>query len=323
MAETIIGIDIGGTAVKIGFLNKQGDIIHKWEIDTNKEKQGLYIIDEIWNSVASKISEFQMTNILGIGVGAPGFVDKTTGIVYEAVNIGWKDFELGKELEKRSGLPVYVENDVNLVALAENWIGAGNNAKELIAITLGTGVGSGVIANGKILNGMNGTAGEIGHIIADPEGYPCNCGRIGCLDTIASATGIVNQAMDKIAETPESGLAALYQENGKIDAKDIFNFAKKGDMVSESVINRTADILGLLIANAATMINPSKIIIGGGVSKAGEHLLRPVRNSFQKYSLPRISDNCTIDIAKLGNDAGMIGAAYLVKQETQEVVLHV
>ncbi|MBS4206643.1 ROK family glucokinase [Bacillus sp. FJAT-50079] len=322
MSETIIGIDIGGTTVKIGFLNMQGDIIHKWEIETNKERQGFYIIDEIWNSVSSKITEFQITNILGIGVGAPGFVDKTTGIVYEAVNIGWKDFELGKELEKRSGLPVYVENDVNLVALAENWMGSGNKAKDLIAITLGTGVGSGVIANGEILNGMNGTAGEIGHIIADPEGYACNCGRVGCLDTIASATGIVNQAMDKIAENPESGLAALYHKQGILDAKDVFDLAKKGDTISESVINRTADILGFLIANAATMINPSKIIIGGGVSKAGEQLLQPVTRAFQKYSLPRISDKCTIEIAKLGNDAGMIGAAYLVEQETEEA-LHV
>lgn len=320
MGGTIIGIDIGGTTVKIGFLNMQGDIIHKWEIDTNREKQGLYIVDEIWNSVTRKISEFQVTNILGIGVGAPGFVDKTTGIVYEAVNIGWKDFELGKELRKRSSLPVYVENDVNLVALAENWIGVGNNAKDLIAISLGTGVGSGVIANGEILNGMNGTAGEIGHIIADPEGYPCNCGRIGCLDTIASATGIVNQAMDKMVEHPESGLAALYHTNGKIDAKDVFDLAKKGDRISEDVINRTADILGFLIANAATMINPSKIIIGGGVSKAGEQLLQPVTRAFQKYALPRISQKCHIEIAKLGNDAGIIGAAYLVKQETLETL---
>ncbi|WP_053367837.1 ROK family glucokinase [Bacillus sp. FJAT-27245] len=320
--EIIIGIDIGGTTVKIGFLNLQGDIIHKWQIETNKESQGLYILDEIWDSVAGKISEWNISNILGMGVGAPGFVDKTTGIVHEAVNIGWQDFKLRQELEKRSGIPVYVENDVNLVALGENWLGAGNNTKELLAITLGTGVGGGVIANGEILNGMNGTAGEIGHIIADPKGYPCNCGRTGCLDTIASATGIVHQAMDRIEENPESGLAALYHKNGTIDAKDIFDLAKKGDRICEEIINRTADLLGLLIANAAMIVNPSKIIIGGGVAKAGEQLLRPVRHSFQKYSLPRISEKCKIETAKLGNDAGMIGAAYLVKQERQNI-LHV
>ncbi|MEH7379007.1 ROK family glucokinase [Bacillus sp. JJ1533] len=320
MDETIIGIDIGGTTIKMGFLNEQGDIIHKWEIETNKEKQGIHIVPDIWHSISLKLSEFRITNIVGIGVGAPGFVDKKTGIVYEAVNIGWRNYELGKELTAKLGLPVFVENDVNLVALGENWRGAGNNAKDLIAVTLGTGVGSGIISNGEIINGMNGTAGELGHIIADPEGYPCNCGRVGCLDTIASATGIVRQARDRIEENPNSQLANLYQKVGHIDAKDVFELAKNGDVICESVINRTADILGLLIANAAMIINPSMVLIGGGVSNAGDQLLRPVTSAFQKYSLGRIGKECKVEIAKLGNDAGIIGAAYLVKQEMQNLV---
>src|SRR5699024_4297083 len=167
--------------------------------------------------------------------------------------------------------------------------------------------------NGDILNGTNGTAAEIGHIIADPNGYPCNCGRVGCLDTIASATGIVRQAMDKIAEHPNSALASHYQKHGKLEAKDVFNFAQDGDIASESVINRTTDILGFMIGSAATIINPSQIIIGGGVSKAGETLLEKIKKSLRKYTLPRINDCCEVKLAQLGNDAGIIGAAYLVK----------
>lgn len=314
-----IGIDIGGTAVKIGFINKDGDILRKWEIPTNKENQGEHIVDDIWNSIRSQLNELQnKERVLGIGAGAPGFVNKTNGVVYQAVNIGWQDFELKRQLQERSKLPVFVENDANMVALGENWRGSGNNANDLIAITLGTGVGSGIIANGEILSGVNGTAGEIGHTIADRDGYLCNCGRMGCLDTIASATGIIHQAMDKVNENPNSELAIFYHQNSTLTAKDIFELAAKSDKTCKDIIDRIADILGLVIANAAAVINPSKIIIGGGVSNAGDALLNPVTASFKKYSLPRISNECDVRIARLGNDAGIIGAAYLVKQKIQE-----
>lgn len=311
-----IGVDIGGTAVKIGFINTDGDILHKWEIPTNKEKQGEYVVDDIWDSIRSHLDKLQNKGrVLGIGAGAPGFVNKTTGVVYQAVNIGWQDFELQRQLQERSNLPVFIENDANMVALGENWRGSGNNANDLIAITLGTGVGSGIIANGEILSGINGTAGEIGHTIADRDGYPCNCGRRGCLDTIASATGIVHQAMDKVNENPDSELADFYHQNGALTAKDIFKLAEKGNKTCKNIIDRITDILGLVIANAAAVINPSKVIIGGGVSNAGDALLRPVTANFEKYSLPRISNECDVRIAQLGNDAGIIGAAYLAKQK--------
>ena len=310
----MIGIDIGGTTIKIGFINHDGKILYKWEIPTNIGNQGDSIVDDIWASITDRLSKQKNeSEIIGIGVGAPGFVNQQTGIVYEAVNIGWKNFNLRDELQRLSNLPVFIGNDANLAALAENWKGSGNQSKDVMLITLGTGVGSGIIANGDILNGTNGTAAEIGHIIADPNGYPCNCGRVGCLDTIASATGIVRQAMDKIAEHPNSALASHYQKHGKLEAKDVFNFAQDGDIASESVINRTTDILGFMIGSAATIINPSQIIIGGGVSKAGEPLLEKIKKSLRKYTLPRINDCCEVKLAQLGNDAGIIGAAYLVK----------
>ncbi|GAB3063914.1 ROK family glucokinase [Virgibacillus ainsalahensis] len=318
MEDLIIGLDIGGTTTKAGLLNKSGEVIHKWEIPTDKKNHGSYIVDDIWRSITKTLKELQIENrILGIGAGAPGFVDKETGMVYEAVNIGWKNFDLGNKLKHVSNLPVFVENDANLAALGENKKGSGDNVKDLIAITLGTGVGSGIIANGEILNGMNGTAAEIGHIIVEPNGYPCNCGRIGCLDTIASATGVVHQAMDYVIENSNSSLAEHYRKNGSLDAKDVFALASDGDTASEKIIDHTTDVLGFMIAGAATIINPSTIIIAGGLSRAGESFLQKVTDYFKKYALPRISENCEIRLAQLGKDAGMIGAAFQVKRELQ------
>ncbi|WP_099361205.1 ROK family glucokinase [Fredinandcohnia onubensis] len=309
MDKQIIGIDIGGTNIKLGLLNVKGDILNRWEIPTVRGKE----IKHIWESVLSKVSKNDIeNNILGIGVGAPGFVDGDSGIVFEAVNLGWKNFELGKLLSTKFSLPVVVENDANLAALGEYWKGAGDRVENLIFITLGTGVGSGIIANGSILNGENGTAGEIGHIIVDPNGYPCNCGRVGCLDTISSATGIVRQAKEKVKENPSCSLAHYLNTRGSIDAKDIFTQARNGDPDCIDILEYTAEMLGKALANAAAIINPSKIIIGGGVSQAGEQLLNLTKKYFIQYSLGRIGEVTNIEIAKLGNNAGIIGAAYLV-----------
>ncbi|MBP2258106.1 ROK family glucokinase [Virgibacillus alimentarius] len=313
MEEVIIGLDIGGTSIKIGFLQRDGNIIHKWEIPTNKSNNGIYIVDEIWQSITEQLVSLEMDKkeIVKIGTGAPGFIEKETGMVYETTNMGWKNFELAKRLKELANVPVYVENDANMAALGENWKGSGNQAKDLIFVTLGTGVGSGIIANGKILNGRNGTAGEIGHLTVEPGGYLCNCGRKGCLETIASATGVVRQAMDKMEEHPKSSLAAYYKENGIITSKEIFKFASQGDTICGEIVTRTTDMLGVALADVSVIINPSKIIIGGGMSKAGDALLEPVAHAFHKHALGRISEVCEITIATLGNDAGIIGACTL------------
>jgi len=313
--ELIIGVDIGGTSVKIGLINHDGEIVYKWEIPTNKDNQGRGIVDDIWNSITETLSKQNIaSDIIGIGVGAPGFVNRKTGIVEEAVNIGWKNFELRDAFHKLSHLPVFIENDANLAALAENWQGSGEQSKDVMFITLGTGVGGGIIVNGEIMNGVNGTAAELGHILVDLNGSPCNCGRTGCLETIASATGIVRQAMDEVTNNSNGALASFYKQHSKLEAKDVFNLAQEGDMASENIIDKTMDVLGLAIANTAVIINPSQIIIGGGVSKAGEQLLSKINRSFKKYALPRISECCELRLAELGNDAGIIGAAYLVKK---------
>jgi glucokinase len=311
----IVGVDIGGTTVKIGLLKIDGKIIKKWEIETKKSKDGTQVVDDIWDSVLITLTELSidLEQLLGIGIGAPGFIDGENGYVYEAVNLGWKDFNLADYMSSKSGLPVFVENDANIAVIGENWLGAGNHSKDVIAVTLGTGVGGGIITSGKILNGANGTAGEIGHIIVDTSGYTCNCGRKGCLETIASATGIARQAMKIVKDKPASKLAKVFEENKTINSKDVFELAALGDDDCNQIIDYTADVIGFALANLSITLNPSKILIGGGVSKAGNQLLHPIKKYFTKYALPRISEACELRIAELGNDAGIIGAAYLVK----------
>ncbi|GAB2571107.1 ROK family glucokinase [Gracilibacillus alcaliphilus] len=320
MDKTIIAIDIGGTTAKIGLINNQGYIIEKWEVHSDISNNGENIIDNIWNSILEKLSDMEINQdeLLGIGIGAPGFVDNQSGLVYEAVNLGWRMFPLKEKLREKTRLPIFVENDANLAALGENWLGAGENAENLIAVTLGTGVGSGVIANGEILNGFNGTAGEIGHVTVDPQGYLCNCGRNGCLDTIASATGIVRAVEAYIEEHPDARLAEWQRRKQVMEAKDVFDMAKKGDEASHRIIERALGLLGLALAHSASVINPSRILIGGGLSKAGDYLLAIVNDYLKKYALPRIVDTCEVKLAKLGNDAGIIGAAYIVLHKTGE-----
>lgn len=320
MNDIIIGVDVGGTTVKIGFVTQNGDIFAKWEIPTNIAENGMFIVEEVWTSIEEKLAHHNVSkeNLLGMGVGAPGFIDDTTGFVFQAVNIGWKDFALAEQFRKISQLPVYAANDANVAALGENWRGAGQHANNLLAITLGTGVGGGVIIGGKIVSGENGTAGEVGHITVDVDGEVCNCGRIGCLETITSATGIVRQAMKQIEMYPNSNLAVYYNQSRKVlTSKDIFDRAKSDDVLCQQIIEYTSDVLGFVLANVATVINPSKILIGGGVSQAGTDFIEKIEEKFSKYALGRISSICSVTSAKLGNDAGLIGAASLVKQHIQ------
>ncbi|MCT1575906.1 ROK family glucokinase [Oceanobacillus kimchii] len=309
----LVGIDIGGTTVKIGFISENGKIVHKWEVSTNLADGGRHIVPEIWSSIESKMEHlsYSLSSIIGLGVGAPGFIDAEKGYVHEAVNIGWKNVALAEAFQQYAKVPVYVENDANIAVLGENWVGAGNQADNLIAITLGTGVGGGIIANGRILNGANGMAGELGHMIVEENGAPCNCGNHGCLETITSATGIVRQALEKIIEIPHSKLAEAYNKNREITSKEIFELASEGDIAAKSIVDHTADVLGKVLANMGVIINPSKVLIGGGVSKAGDQLIDAIQQAFEKHALPRVAEACSIKTAQLGNDAGIIGAAYL------------
>lgn len=322
MSKKVIGIDIGGTNVKIGVLNMMGDILTKWEIKTNKKDQGNHIVNDIWSSVQKHLTPFELEHdILGVGIGVPGFIDQSQGKILAAVNIGWKEYELKKVFEAKTPLPVVVENDANTAALGEYWRDK-TNKEDLIMITLGTGVGSGIITNGKVLHGSRGLAGEIGHFVVNPNGYLCNCGRRGCLDTIASATGVVREAMQIVHEVPASNLAKFYLEHDKLTAKDVFDLAKIGDEHCQKIIDRLNEYLGFALANLATIINPGKILIGGGLSKAGHTFLQQIEAAFYKHAHPWVSDKTELGLAQLGNDAGIIGAAYLIKKTLKNDYSH-
>ncbi|MEI5905856.1 ROK family glucokinase [Bacillus spongiae] len=316
----IAAVDLGGTTTKLAFLNLYGEFIKKWEIPTDTSNNGKNIIINIAKSIDDKIEELgqSKSKLMGVGMGAPGPVDMSKGIIYEAVNLGWeKNTPLRDMLEVETGLPAVIDNDANCAALGEMWKGAGNGAKDLVCVTLGTGVGGGVIANGEIVHGTKGAGGEIGHITVMPtNGFQCNCGKKGCLETVASATGVVRLAKEVLQKTKEETvLATIMSRKGTVSAKDVFDAARAEDEVAKQIVDQVAFYLGLALANLGNALNPEKIVLGGGVSKAGKILLDPVVMYFKKFAFPTVANSTALAIATLENDAGVIGAGWLVKNQ--------
>lgn len=317
VGKGFIGVDIGGTSVKFAIVNQDGKIVIQWEEKTDISHRGIYIVPKIVASIEEKLMQASIDKeqILGIGVGAPGFIDVEKGAIYEAVNIGWDYFPLKDELEKALQLPVFVDNDANLAAAGEMWQGAAVGAKNMLCVTLGTGVGGGIITHGKIVHGFKGMAGEIGHTtVAIDGGVPCNCGKIGCLETIASATGITRMAIEALANSSSGMLKEMATKNGQITAKAVFAAAKKNDKLALRIVHEALKHLGLVIGNLANALNPQVIIIGGGVSQAGSFLLEILQHYVKQYTIPKVYRDTEIRLAALGNAAGVVGAAWLVKE---------
>ncbi|WP_280768436.1 ROK family glucokinase [Salipaludibacillus daqingensis] len=321
-SQLLLGIDVGGTTVKLAFIDEEGIIVEKWEIATNRDDKGKNIMKDVADAVLAKIAEQNISKeqILAAGVGAPGYIDVENGIIVEAVNLGWKNYPIQEELEHLLQVPIVVDNDANLAAGGEKWKGAGEGAENLLAVTLGTGVGGGIIAGGEIIHGESGLAGEIGHITSVKSGgAKCNCGKSGCLETVASATGIARLGLEAIQLKPEGYLKSILDETGTLTAKDVFDGAKKEDETALGVIKESTEHLGFALANLANALNPETIVIGGGVSKAGAFLVDYIRSAFNQFAIPKIAKETTIKIAKLENDAGVIGAAWLAKQKRTSV----
>ncbi|AZV44382.1 ROK family glucokinase [Peribacillus asahii] len=319
MGKWLVGVDLGGTSTKLAFINTSGEIIYKWQVVTDISENGVHIIPNIVKEIDAKLAELKKkrSELLGIGMGAPGPVRSESGSVYEAINLGWRNYPLKDVLEKKTLLPVVIDNDANMAALGEMWKGAGQGAKDLVCITLGTGVGGGVIANGQVVHGASGAAGEVGHItvVTDENGAPCNCGHTGCLETVASATGIVRLAKEALTKKKISLLQEKVNEGNLLSAKLVFECAAEGDKLSLEIIEQTSHYLGMALAHIGNLLNPEKIVIGGGVSKAGDLLINSVRTVFQKHAFKRVSKSTEILQATLGNNAGVIGAAWLIKNQ--------
>ncbi|MCK4026643.1 ROK family glucokinase [Streptococcus iners] len=317
MSKKIIGIDLGGTSVKLAILTTEGEIQEKWSIKTNILDEGSHIVPDIIDSIKQRFETHGLTkdDFLGIGMGSPGVVDSEAGTVIGAYNLNWKTLQLVKEqFETALGLPFFIDNDANVAALGEQWVGAGNNNPNVVFMTLGTGVGGGVIAAGNLIRGVKGAGGELGHITVDFEApFACTCGKKGCLETVASATGIVNLSRryaDQYAG--EAKLKQMIDDGQDVTAKDVFDLAKEGDDLALIVYRHFSEYLGVACANIAAVLNPAYIVLGGGVSAAGDFLLDGVRKVFAENSFPQIKESTQIVLATRGNDAGVLGAASLV-----------
>lgn len=315
METVIVGLDIGGTYVKIGVFDREAELIDRWQLKTVED--GKVLVEYIWNSIQSNLpSEF---NCEGIGIGIPGFIDYKNKTIIEAVNMRLYNFNIEEEFKKYTNIPVFIENDANVAALGEFWKESGDIA-DMTLITLGTGVGSGIISDSEIFRGKKGLTGEIGHCIIDVDGYKCNCGRHGCLDTIASATGIVKAALEQPIGDSLELLDGQEKTRRNLVAEDVFFLAKNGNKHCRSVITHAVDSLGLALANYAAIMNPEKILIGGGLADAGQEFIDAIAQAFHDKALNEVSKNTIISKARLGNDAGITGAAYLVCKNNQITV---
>ena len=317
MSKKIIGIDLGGTSVKLAILTTAGDIQEKWSIKTNILDEGSHIVPDIIESIKHRFETHGLTkeDFLGIGMGSPGVIDPEAGTVIGAYNLNWKTLQLVKEqFEAALGLPFFIDNDANVAALGEQWVGAGENNPDVVFMTLGTGVGGGVIASGNLIRGVKGAGGELGHITVDFDApFACTCGKKGCLETVASATGIVNLTRRYAEEyAGDAKLKQMIDDGQEVTAKDVFDLAKEGDDLALIVYRHFSDYLGVACANIAAVLNPAYIVLGGGVSAAGEFLLEGVRKVFSENSFPQIKESTQLVLATLGNDAGVLGAASLV-----------
>lgn len=309
MSQYVFGVDIGGTTVKLGLFDTEGNLLDKWEIPTRTEESGSYILPDIAKDIKRKIDEKQISKemVVGVGVGAPGPIDNQ-GVVHRAVNLGWGVFSIKDTLEEILKVPVMAGNDANVAALGEMWKGGGQGSSDLIVVTLGTGVGGGIIVDGKILTGATGAGGEIGHIhVEDNESETCGCGNAGCLEQYASATGITRLANRKLKESEKESVL----RGGEVSAKTVFDAVKSGDALAIEVAEEFGKYLGNCLAAIAGVVNPEAIVLGGGVSKAGEILMNYIKPYYEK-NVFHGSRNVKFSLATLGNDAGIYGAAKLV-----------
>lgn len=310
MERLCFGIDIGGTSVKLGLFTDQGNLLDKWEIPTRKDNGGELILGDVAGSVQAKIKELKLdkSQIIGIGIGVPGPVTED-GTVLKCVNLGWGVFNVAAEMKRLTGFETKVGNDANVAALGEMWQGGGKGYKNLIMVTLGTGVGGGVILDGEILTGSNGAAGEIGHITVNyDEKESCNCGKCGCLEQFASATGIVKEAKRLLNESKEP---SRLRELQYLSSKSIFDCAKEGDILAKQLVEQLGWYLGIALSHVAAVVDPQAFVIGGGVSKAGSMLTDLIKEQYEKNVMYALK-NKEFKLAELGNDAGIYGSAKLI-----------
>ena len=313
-----IGVDLGGTNIAVGIVDEQGNIKHEKSCITRVGKEPQEIVEDMAALILNTLEEFNMElkEIKAIGIGIPGLADKDGCVIY-CVNLGWKNVQLRDLLQKKLHKPIYIDNDATVAALAEYESGSMKNCKSGVMITLGTGIGAGIILNGDVYSGFNGVGSELGHVVVGQNFYNCNCGRNGCLETFASSTAIIKYTKKLIEEMKEN--TTIIEKAGgdinNINAKIVFDCAKEGDKIANLAVDRLVKYLGIGIFNIVNFIDPEVIALGGGVAGAGQYLLDMVINEVMPNRLFNELPMSRIVLAELGNKAGIIGAAMIAKHE--------
>lgn len=309
------GIDLGGTNSKIGLLNEKGELIFSLSIKTESEKGYLSTVQRISNEFKGEVLKLGINydDVVSVGFGVPGPVINKSTIVSMS-NFSWpNNLNIAVEFEKELRKPVYLDNDVNVITLGELWVGAAKGYKDVLGVALGTGIGAGIVVDRKVVSGKNGAAGELGHIPLVKNGRLCGCGKKGCFEAYASATAIARVAKDSLIVNKDSILHEI-AKNKEIESKDVFMSAKKGDKLSLDIVEETAKYLALGLSTALSITNSDVVVIGGGVALAGDFLLNKVKEYMKDDLLTSIYDDLEIKLAKLGDEAGIYGAAYLAMQ---------
>ena len=313
MKEYAFGIDLGGTTAKIGLFTTSGALLEKWEVATDTSHAGEHILENLAAAVLGKMKEqsIQPEQVEGVGIGVPGPVLDSSIVPIVCANLGgWGERNVSAQLSGLlDGLKVLVGNDANVAARGEIWMGAAKGAKNAVMVTLGTGVGGGVVVNGKVIDGVHGAGGEIGHITVNRhETAVCGCGKRGCLEQYSSATGVVRCMKKLLDENPDTPCVLRGTE---FAAKDVFDAARNGDALAAREVDEMSDTLGMALANIASTVDPEAFLVGGGVARAGDVLFAPLNKHFQEYAFKSCRET-PIKQASLGNDAGIYGAVRLI-----------
>src|SRR6202011_4026871 len=335
MPDFSIGVDLGGTNLRIAAVNQQGDLMDKVTLGTKKALGRDHVMNEMCDAIRQLKTKYgQASSLQGIGIGVPGIIDMKTGMLRESPNLpGWAGTPVQAEIEHLLGTRVILENDANVAALGEKWLGAARDVDDMVMLTLGTGVGGGIVLEGRIWHGMTGMAGEFGHMTVEPEGPPCGCGNRGCVEQYASATAVVRMAKEAIASGRAPGLAKAASSDPEFNAKGIYNLAIQGDAEAKKIFGRVGRALGICIANLVNAFNLNMYVIGGGASSAWEAFSPFIFEELRQRSLvyaatapasplsggagaggrvgPEGSTKTIITLALLGSDAGLYGAAQL------------
>lgn len=308
-----IGIDVGGTGIQMGIVDEQGTILTRGSITTRLDISFADQVRQMAECALEMIrrGEIPVEDIHSVGVGVPGIADQKTGRIIRCTNMNWLDLPFRDEFQKHLNKPVLIDNDANVAALAENVAGVSAGCGSSVFMTLGTGIGSGIVLNGRVWSGAHGIGGELGHTILELDGVPCSCGNLGCLERYCSATAIIRMAREQVLVHPESLIMTMAGDAENINARIVFDAAKEGDATAEKIFRKYIRYLSMAIANVTNFLDPEMIVLGGGVSKAGNFLLDAVRTQTKEYVLFNMQPMPRIEIARLGAEAGIIGAAML------------